>query len=639
MNRPGRLHALLEELTRRRVIRTAALYLAGAFLVLQAADLVFQAEFFPGWAYSATVLLAGLGFPIALVLAWAFDWTPEGVRRSDEGIGTRGSTDTGTVRLARMLLAVVVIAVTAGTGLYAWDGLLRPSSGVVAVGDRASGTSDLDPLRIAVLYLDNRTREDSLDYLAHGLTDGLITALGGVESVSVASRNAVRAVAEGRRTVDALMTELGAGTYVDGTLSRAGDELRVDVQLVDARTGYALSTHTLSRPASAPLALRDTLVVELSEALRRRLGVEVRARTLAAAGVTEHSWILVQRADRILDEVGELWDSGPEAAHAALDRADSLLAEAETGSGQWVVPVLRRGWLEYVRSRYETTTPGDVAATPALRGLGHAERALVMRPGNHAAALELRGTLRSSLATTMEEKAARDRMLRLAREDLTRAVDEHPHLARAWWNLSEVYRLQGEFDLSLRAAERALAEDAFLEDALQIYRQLFYTAFEQEQNDRAARWCAEGRRRFPHRGDMILCQLLILATVDTIAPEPATIAAIADTLVRSVPPGDSGAWRAYADMQLAKTYARAGRTDSAEALIHRAHGGAFQAWLGYDEAHARLLLGQRDSALTLLAGYLEMQPDRAGYWSRDWWLRDLWTDPRFLDLIGATGAD
>ncbi|NIU76409.1 MAG: hypothetical protein GWN71_23465, partial [Gammaproteobacteria bacterium] len=268
--------------------------------------------------------------------------------------------------------------------------------------------------------------------------------------------------------------------------------------------------------------------------------------------------------------------------------------------------------------------------------LGHAERALVMRPGNRPAALELRGTLRRALAETMEEADSRVRMLRLARDDLTRAVEAHPHLARAWWNLSEVLRLRGEFDASLRAAERALAEDAFLEDARQVYRQLFYTAFEQEQNERAARWCAEGRRRFPHTADLILCRLLILATVDTIPPDPGAVAAVADTVVRNVAPADSGAWRAYVDMQLAKTFARAGQADSAEAYIGRAHGGAFQAWLGYDEAHTRLLLGQRDSALVLLAGYLEIQPGRAEYWPRDWWLRDLWTDPRFRELLGTT---
>jgi TolB-like protein/tetratricopeptide (TPR) repeat protein len=644
MPEPGRFESLLDEFKRRRVFRTAALYLAAAFVGLQVADLLFQAEFFPDWAYSAVVLVAALGFPVALALSWAFDWTPEGVRRSD-AYTTRPVQSRPAGRLARWSLVLVVVLATGGAGLFAWETLIRDpvltaEAGAVPGGrGGAVGGAEpaLDPLRVAVLYLDNETREDSLAYLARGLTDGLITALGRVERIHVASRNAVRAAAEGQVDVDGLMVELGAGTYVDGTLSRSGGELRVDLQLVDARTGFALSTHSVARPASAPLALRDTLVVALSEALRRRLGVEVRARTLQASGVTEQAWVSMHRADRILEGRDDLWDTGPEEFQAGMDRADSLLAVAESGAPQWTEPVLRRGWLEYMRSRYVTAMPGGVVSAPLERGLEHAERALALAPDDAAAARELRGALRRSLAVTLDERDDRDRLLRLASEDLSRAVEERPSLARAWWHLSEVHRLQGDFPASMEAAERALREDAFLEEAADVYRQLFHTAFEQEEHDRAARWCAEGRRRFPHRGDMILCRLLILATVDSIPPDPGAVAAVADTLVGSVSPPDSGAWRSYATMQLAKVQARAGLADSAEAAIRRAHGDGFQDWLAYDEAHVRLLLGQSDSALALLRSVLEQQPDRAEYWVRDWWLRELWLDPRFREMVGRPG--
>lgn len=636
MPRPGRLGQLVDELKRRKVFRAAALYLAAAFILLQVADLVFQAEFMPAWGYSAIVLLAGLGLPVALVLAWAFDWTPEGVRRS-EGTATQARTDQGTIRLARLILVLVVVAATGAAGLVAWDGLVRPAreEGTVA----AVPASSLDPLRIAVLYLENRTRQDSLDYLARGLTEGLIHELGRVDSLTVASRNAVETVLTGRMSVDALMTQLGAGTYVDGTLSRAGNELRVNLQLVDARTGYQLSTHSLARPVGEALALRDTLVTELSEAVRRRLGVEVRARSLRAAGVSEASWTQLQRAERIVDDASALWDRGRDALETALDRADSLLARAETGSPGWVEPILARGWLEHTRARFVSEIPGQLAAPPVRRGLDHAERALATGPGDRPAALELRGTLRSGLALRLEPGAEQDRMLRRAEEDLAAAVEARPGLARAWWELSEVLRRRGDFDRSLEAAERALREDAFLEEAHRVYRQLFYTAFEQEQHARAAHWCAEGHRRFPGRPDLILCRVLVLATVDTIPPDPAAVAATADTLVRAVSPADSAAWRSYATMQQAKVYARAGMVDSAEALIRRAHGGNTQTWLRYDEAHARLLLDQRDSALALLRADLATQPDRGEYWVRDWWLRDLWTDPRFLEMVEPLDDD
>lgn len=118
-------------------------------------------------------------------------------------------------------------------------------------------------------------------------------------------------------------------------------------------------------------------------------------------------------------------------------------------------------------------------------------------------------------------------------------------------------------------------------------------------------------------------------------PDAARARGLADTLVIMSAEQDRAAYRAYADMQLAKVYARAGEPDSARVLIRRAHGDGFQLWLAYDEAHARLLLGEPNRALDLLSQYAERNPQRLSYWPRDWWLRDLWNHPGFERLVSG----
>jgi len=634
---PSRIRQLVDELKRRRVLRTGGVYLAGAFVVLQVADLVLQAEFFPAWSYDAAVLLTGLGLPVALVLAWAFDITPSGIRRADAEDGAADvSTAEGRAfrRTVRLALAMVVVAAAGGTGFILWDDVTRagrPDRGRTAAVADASG----DPLRIAVLYLEDESRDRSLDYLARGLSEGLMAALGEVDTLQVVSRNAVRAARDGRVTVDELVDQLGVGTYVEGSLTRASEGIRVSANLVDASTRYTLSTHVVEMPAGDVFEIQDSLVTELSEALRRRLGVEINVRSLAAQGENVESWVLVQRAGRLLDEAPSLWERQPDQVLSALQRADSLLADAEALQPGWADPILQRGWLEWRRSRYAAELPGQGVEAPLRAAESHARRAL--GEGGGAAARELRGVVRFDLAGAVEDPAERARLLALARSDLEEAVRENPALARAWWNLSEVLRMEGNVADAQRFAGRALEEDAFMEDAPLVYRQLFQTAFEAEDREGASLWCREGRRRFPSEADPVLCGLLIVATMAPAGPEsPAAALAISDTLVRVVPSADSSAWRMYADMQVAKAFARRGMADSADVYIARAHGGEYQSWLGYDEAHTRILLGQPDSALTLLRGYLEDRPERREYWPTDWWLRDLWDDPRFVGMTSSS---
>lgn len=621
------------ELKRRRVYRVGALYLGGAFVILQGADLVVNALVVPAWLYPALVLAAIFGFPVALVLAWVFEITPEGIKRTrgPEGGGATQGLSTGELAL-RAVLAIAVLAVAAYGGRAAWNAQVSARSRVAPTTADPVLHEGLDPLRLAVLYLDDHTPGRELGYLADGLSEELSHDLAQVTALRLISRNAVRAARDGQISVDSLVRALRVGTYVEGSVVRSGEQVRVNVQLVDASTGEQLSAHRLERPLGELLSLRDSLALEISESLRRQLGIEIRRRAERSRARDAEAWTLVQRADRLSEDIPRTWAREPAAVPAALDRADSLLARSERLDAAWIEPTLRRAWLGRTRARYLAEVPGS-ATEPALRAaLAHAERAMSRAPADPAV-LEARGTLRADLARALGGGAERDSLVAGAETDLRAALRDAPDLARAWWVLSELVRQRGDLVESVQLAERALREDAFLAEAQDVVYQLYQTTFEIEDHARARTWCTEGRRRFPDRPNFILCQLLFIASVDSPPLDIARARRLADTVVLIAPQSDQPAWRAYTDMQLAKVFARAGRPDSAETLIARAHGETFQAWLGYDEAHARLLLGQPGRALELLSGYLERRPDRREYWGRDWWLRDLWDDARFKQML------
>jgi TolB-like protein len=611
------------------------MYAVAAFALLQFADLLVP-TLFSERTYTILVVLTICAFPVALVTAWAFEITPQGIKRDHTLAETAGYSRRSVTTFARFALVVLVIGASASAGWVVWR---RSQSRLVAEPADASArlfASDLDPRRIAVLYFDDHSPARNLGYLADGLTEELIHRLAAVDTLDVISRNGVRPVREGRLTIDSLVRALGVGTYVEGSVTRSGERLRVRAQLVDAAAGSQLSSHSFDRPLGELFALQDSLADEVAASLRLRLGVEVTAKRERDQSNSVEAWTLVRRAEQISSDVQDLWDSDAAAAARGLDRADSLLARAETLDPGWPGPILYRGWLARTRAGYASVIPGVFAEEPLRDALGHADRALALAPEN-AEALDLRGTARYELwdATAAEGPAA-EQLLDLAEADLRAATERDPSRAQAWWTLSEVLRQRTRFEESRRFAARALDEDAFLETASDIINQLFHTSFELEDHSEAQRWCAEGKRRFPNYVDFRICELLILATVDDMEPDIERARGVADTLVVVRAEQDRPVFRAYADMQIAKLFARSGERDSAQVLIQRAHGDEFQLWLAYDEAHARLLLGEQDEALELLKRYAEINPQRRSYWPRDWWLRGLWDHPGFQELVGES---
>ncbi len=612
-----KLGTITAELRRRKVFRAAGLYLVGAWVVIEVTATVLPLLYFPEWVIRGVVVAAVLGFPIALVLAWAFDLTPEGVQR------TAPSDD---VRLlpasARAGLVLVTVLATGVAGWGARGLWLAPPPG---------DTPLLDPYRVAVLYFDDFSEGSRLGFLADGLTEALIHELAQIEPLKVVSRNGVKPYRSHALPLDSLARLLGVGTLVEGSVEGSGSQLRATVQLIDTRTGLHLLSHQLQMDGGDVLALRDSLVTRAALLLGQALGRELEVERRRRGTQRPEAWEPVQRARRLIDDADELrWRLGDvDAARAALLRADALAAEAAVMDRDWAEPPLLRASIRSALARLQGVgRPGRDAA--AIReGIAHAEEALARVP-EHADALAWRGTLRSQLSWLGGDSV--ETLLRQAESDFRRAVAADDGSARGWVGLAELLRVRGEFAEAALAAERALLADPFLIHAEQsILFTLGHIWLELEQFDRAVRWAEEGRSRYPAVPAFSAELLAIVAGWEGAQASPDT----AWALVRAVEEGYgmAGIWP-EGHLQAAAVLARAGAEDSARAVVERVRAvPSSDPWRDYYEAHVRLHMGEPDAALDLLAAFIERVPHRRGYIAKDWWWKPLRDRPRFQALV------
>lgn len=621
---PDRLSALLQELKRRKVYRAAVLYLAGAFVALQVAEILAEGLRLPPWVLTVVVLVAIMGLPVVLALSWAFDVTPHGIRRAGDAAGALGWAP-------RAALVLVVVAASAGAVVAAWryGPGTEPTPG--AEPSPASAVS-LDPARLAVLYFDDHSQGSRLGYLADGLTEELIHRLAQIPALEVISRNGVKQFRDGTASPDSIAKALRVGTFIEGSVTGGGEGIRVTAQLIDAETGAHLSSESIDTREADVLALQDSLTAILVASLRDRLGRELRSRSLRAGTDSAEAWTSYMRGREMDDDARELWDEDAEAGLRMLAEADRLYGLASAADPAWLQPVIERGWLERRRAGLTAERGGTLEVAPLRAGLERAEAALRMEPRS-AEALELRGSLLVDLAEN-DPSADADGLMARAERDLREATRLDVARARAWYALSRVLRKRGQFGEADTYAERALEADAFLEQSADIGYQLFRTSFERERHDAARSFCEAGRRNFPQDPDFAICGLLLAATVDR---DTALTRAAGDSLLAITPEPDRASFAAYVAMQRAKAAASVGDSAGAVELVREAHGGEFQSWLGYDEAHVRSLLGEDSAAVALLRGYLALDPGARAYWPRDWWLRGLWDDPAFQALVA--GAD
>jgi TolB-like protein len=252
------MSGFFEEVKRRKVYRVAAAYIIAAGFIIQIGSAVFPALELPSWAFRLLVVLLLMGFPIALILAWAYDVTPQGIRATAAPI-TPGSHRR---RNLIMLIAIGVI-ISTGAGFF-----LLP---------RVSGRK-IDK-SIAVLPFHNLSDEKENAYFADGIQDDILTNLSKIGDLKVISRmSAMSYRGDGARNAREIGKALGVATLLEGSVRRAGNRVRVSVQLINANNDEHIWAEDYDRDLTDVFAIQTDLAQKIASVLQAKLSRSEKAR-------------------------------------------------------------------------------------------------------------------------------------------------------------------------------------------------------------------------------------------------------------------------------------------------------------------------------------------------------------------------
>jgi TolB-like protein/tetratricopeptide (TPR) repeat protein len=540
----------------------------------------------------------------------------------------------------RSMAGAATVVVMLAASVVAAKAVLGSSTGVSA----GAVSEDADPRHVGVLYFADDSKDGSLRFLADGLTESLIDELSRVQALDVVTRNGVRPFrgVSYESVKDSVQRSLKVGTIVRGEVEPAAKGAKVTVRLVDAVTGADVSRKSFDVDTTNTLAVQTLLTRQVSEFLRSRLGDEVRLKESRQATQSAEAWTAVQRAEKWRKDADSLATAGQDASAARLlGEAEQLLARAEMLDPAWAQPSVTRGAIRYQRARLQRSEP-QLAAASIDSGLAHTARALAIDPRS-ADAREVRGKLRY---LRIEQRLVLDgpewkRTLDSAEADLRAAVDLNPNQTGAWVTLSSLAYKKQNLSEALGAAQRAYASDFYLTNARGVLVRLFWTSHDSEMFPDAAKWCAEGQRRFPRDPFFVECRLWMLTTKAE-SPDPSEAWRLVDSIRALTPPTDSARMMRHARMVAAAVLARANLADSARRVLDRSRGTPEtdpRRELQGDEAIARIFLHDYDDAVRLVESYLAANPDhRKGFATNTslWWKDpQLQAHPRFRALIAG----
>jgi TolB-like protein len=276
-------HNFLGELKRRHVYRVAIAYAVVAWLLIQIATQVFPFFEIPNWVVRLVVLAVALGFPVALIIAWAFELTPEGIKRAAD-VGSTGSiAHWSTRKFAALIISVAILA--AGVPLFQ---LIRTKPTWLPW---ANSVPTPFQKSIAVLPLLNESGNSGDEYFSDGLSEELISALAQIKGLKVIGRSSSFRFKDQKEDSKSIGEKLGVSTLLEGTVRKNGDRVRIVAELVNAADGSELWSGTFDRELKDIFAVQAEIAKAVATSLELRLlGTEDdSARNVATKSVDAHN--------------------------------------------------------------------------------------------------------------------------------------------------------------------------------------------------------------------------------------------------------------------------------------------------------------------------------------------------------------
>ena len=246
------------ELKRRNVYKVAVAYAVVGWLIAQVATQIFPFLEIPNWVVRLVIVLIAIGFPIALVLAWAFEATPQGIKRTEVADAkqerSRGKT----------WIYVVIVGAAISVALF--------FVGRYTAGSNSSAArTELLAKSIAVLPFENLSDDKNAAYFADGIQDEILTKLASIADLKVISRTSTAKYKSKPEDLKTVSQQLGVANVLEGSVQKAADKVRVNVQLIDARADSHLWAKTYDRDLADVFAIQSEVAQEIADSLKAKL--------------------------------------------------------------------------------------------------------------------------------------------------------------------------------------------------------------------------------------------------------------------------------------------------------------------------------------------------------------------------------
>src|SRR5256885_2353958 len=246
------------ELKRRNVYKVAVAYAVVGWVIAQIATQIFPFLEIPNWVVRLVIVLIAIGFPIALVIAWAFEATPEGIKRTED-IDLNAATR---APKKHIWIYVVVIGAAFSIGLF-FVGRYSARNG--------SSASELSAKSIAVLPFDNLSRDPDNAFFAEGVQDEILTRLAKVADLKVIARTSTQKFKSAPENLPDIAKQLGALNILEGSVQKVNDQVRVNVQLINALTNAHLWAEIYDRKLTDIFAVESDIAKTIAETLQAKL--------------------------------------------------------------------------------------------------------------------------------------------------------------------------------------------------------------------------------------------------------------------------------------------------------------------------------------------------------------------------------
>ena len=329
--------SFFSELKRRNVVRMGVLYIVVSWLTLQISDVIFDPLGVPSWVFRLLMALLALGFPFALIFSWIFELTPEGLKREqdidrDQSIVNQTGHRMNTVIVVLLVLAIGGLVANRLMPKAATPGDIKMLSApeTVAEGEVAVVQNEKS---IAVLPFVNMSGDPDNEYFSDGLSEELLNSLVRLGGLKVTGRTSSFAFKGRNQDLREIGRLLNVANVLEGSVRKAGNRVRITVQLVKASDGYHLWSDTFDRELDDIFAIQAEIADRVTQALHvTLLGAEVETQAAIAASRNAHAYEEYLRGMYI-------WQRNPDEIKA-LDRArahfeQALLIDEQYADGYW----------------------------------------------------------------------------------------------------------------------------------------------------------------------------------------------------------------------------------------------------------------------------------------------------------------